>query len=120
MIYCLKKYQSLAEKKSTIREEINRMTVKSSLKEVSEGEEEDRPSKAFEKKRSGILQKKEREKKGDGICSQLKHIFSRGTIFLLILNYGLLFGSFTAQGAVCAEVYASFGIKQVTFFKKNF
>lgn len=55
----------------------------------------------------------EQLKKGKSIFFHVRHLFKRGTLLLLIINYGLSFGSLTAQGSLAADIYSLYGVNQV-------
>ena len=105
--------QDLGKSKSQLKEEINKMTVKSQVKTDPEDVKETFRNKEFETKVVPNIRDKEQAKKEHGLCLQLKNIFSKPPVVILIINYGLLYGNLTALAAVCAELYTRFSISQV-------
>lgn len=83
---------------------------------ISQGREDDNNSTSSELQRNLAA---EQLKKNNTIFFHVKHILKRGTLFLLIINYGFSFGSLTAQGSLAADIYSLYGVNQVNFYLIN-
>lgn len=76
-------------------------------------------------KKQGLDEETERKlaveklKKHNSIFFHIGHLFQRSTLVLLMINYGLSFGTLTAQGAVAAQINSFFGISQVSPIQPN-
>ena len=60
------------------------------------------------------LHAQEMMKKNHGLWTQVKHIFSRKLLRLVILNYAISMGVVTACGGLAGEIYARFGLSAVS------
>jgi hypothetical protein len=55
-------------------------------------------------------------KKNHSLWIQLKHIFSRHLLFLIILNYWITVGILNAAGSLAGEIYKRFDLSPVIFY----
>lgn len=60
------------------------------------------------------LHAREMMKKNHGLWTQIKHIFSRKLLRLVILNYAISMGVVTATGGLAGEIYARFDLPPVS------